>query len=212
MTEIQVISLIATLVGFAATVLNLVAFLREKDRSHTRAGLRILVLLALMTVVLFLPRLLPGPAHNLHQRLPAWSRPALAAWLNPTPALPGPNPVALQGTFSLDLQRNLLGGIDCLMARFQLVNVSALNLTITGYRVRFLKNGQSTHSFQRLLPQPWLLTASAHAQREVELDPSIRDVWVEGLNQDSKGEITMEITWEGRDSEGRPVQAISSQG
>jgi hypothetical protein len=74
MTEIQVITLLATMLGMTATVLNLVAFVREKDRSHTKAGLSALALLVLVLAVGFLPRYAPDTARSFVSALPQWGR------------------------------------------------------------------------------------------------------------------------------------------
>lgn len=212
MSEFQVMTAVTALIGFVATVLNLVAFVREKDRSHTKAGLRVLALMAVLLGVLFFPRYAPGAAGQLAQRLPVSLKPVLGPWLEKRAPAVAPLPVAVQASFTLDLRRNLLGGIDCLMAHFQFHN-SGQPTVISAYQVRYLQpDGKVTHSFDRLLSPPIDLAAAGQNQREVELDPSIRDVWVEQLDREASQRLRMEIVWQGRDAAGNTVEARASNG
>jgi hypothetical protein len=220
MSEFQVITLVVSLVGFAATVLNLVAFFHEKDKTHIRSGLRVLAGVAVLAALLFFPRYAPASARGLAGRLPASAREVLGPWLQgPAPASPAPaaspEPEVrpLQGSFTLDLRRNLLGGIDSLMAHFQFSNLTSGSIRISAYRVRYLdREGQTRHSFYRVLSAPLQVEGHAHSSQEVELDAEIRDVWVNGLEREASQRDKMEITWEGLDSQGRPFQASSSNG
>ena len=214
MSEIQVLTVVAGLIGFTATVLNLVVFVREKDRGHLKAGLLVLTLLGLGATALFLPRLLPGGARALADKLPEGPRRLLSPWLTPA-AVASPTPVEtappVQGSFTLELKRNLLGGVDSLQARFQFANLSSSEARVTAFRVRYLdRSGQITHSFYRVLPTALSVAGQGHLQQEVELDPEIRDVWVAGLDREESERDRVEISWEGQDGQGRRFE-ISSQ-
>ena len=226
MSEFQAITLLVTLVGFVATILNLVAFFREKDKSHVRAGLKVLLVVVVMLALLFFPRYAPGPARQLSVRLPASARRVLEPWLQPsttpTPVLLAevtPSPQAtqdaapLQGSFTLDLRRNLLGGIDSLMAQFQFSNLTSESARVTAYQIRYLDpKGQCTHSFYRVLSQPIEIGAQAHDQKEVEMDAEIRDCWVAGLDREVAERDRVEVTWEGLDARGHRFKLTSSNG
>lgn len=208
MSEIQVITVVVGVIGFVATVLNLVAFVREKDRGHLKVGLRVLALMALGLAVLFMPRLAPGGAQTLADHLPAPALRLLGPWLtpkaSPTPTAADTAAAPLQGSFTVELKRNLLGGVDSLMAHFEFANLSPENARVTAFRVRYRDaSGQTTHSFYRVLPTAISLDGQGHAAQEVELDPEIRDVWVAGLGREEQDRDRMEITWEGHDSQGR---------
>lgn len=208
MSEMQILTVVAGLIGFSATVLNLVAFVREKDRGHLKAGLVVLSLLGLGATVLVLPRLLPGGAQALAGRLPDGPRRLLAPWLTPATPQLRVEPVEatappLQGSFTLELKRNLLGGVDSLMAHFQFANLTPDSARVTAFRVRYLNaTGQTTHSFYRVLPNALSVPGQGQLQSEVELDPEIRDVWVAGLDREESQRDRVEIIWEGQDGQG----------
>ncbi len=211
MSEIQVLTVVAGLIGFSATVLNLVAFVREKDRGHLKVGLVVLALLGVAATVLFLPRLLPGGARALAERLPNGPRRLLAPWLTPVAPVPSASPteasVPLQASFTLELKRNLLGGVDSLQSHIQFASLDQQEARVTAFRVRFLNPaGQETHSFYRVLPSAVSVPGLGHLAHEVELDPEIRDVWVADLDREENERQRVEISWEGQDSAGRPFQ------
>ncbi len=212
MSEIQILTVVAGLIGFSATVLNLVVFVREKDRGHLKVGLTVLVLMALAATTLYLPRLLPGGAQALAVRLPEGPRRLVKPWLTPTAATPAATatPVEappLQGSSTLELKRNLLGGVDCLMAHFQFSNLARESVRVTAFRVRYLDaKGRVTHEFYRVLPTAVSVPAQGQLQQEVELDPEIRDVWVAGLDREESERDRVEIRWEGQDAAGQVFQ------
>lgn len=210
MSDIQILTVVAGLIGFSATMLNLVAFVREKDRGHLKIGLAVLSLMALGASLLFLPRVLPNRAQALAARLPEGPRRLLAPWLTPTPAVSTPTPAVpemappLQGSYTLELKRNLLGGVDSLMAHFQFANLSSQSARVTAFRIRYLDSqGRPTHSCYRVLPTAFSVPGQGQLQQEVELDPEIRDVWVAGLDRQESERDRVEIRWEGQDAEGR---------
>ncbi len=213
MSEIQILTVVAGLIGFSATVLNLVAFVREKDRGHLKVGLGVLGAMALGATLLYLPRMLPGGAQALAARLPEGPRRLFSPWLSPTlaaspvPATPAVVAPPLQGSFTLELKRNLLGGVDCLMAHFQFANLAKESLRVTAFRVRYLDSaGKTTHNFYRVLPTSMSVPGQGQLQEDVELDPEIRDVWVAGLDREENERERVEISWEGQDAHGQVFQ------
>lgn len=200
MTEIQVLTLLATLLGLIATVLNLVAFFREKERSHVRAALTVLVLLGLGVAGLFHP-----------QVRARWESPGRSVPVEAT-ASPAPE-VALQGSFTLDLQRNLLGGVDALMARFHFHNPLDRVVKVTSYEVSWWDGqGRCRHRFERVLPESLGVANGASLQQEVELDPEIRDCWVAYQDLEPQQRDRMQIVWTALDSSGRTYRFSSSNG
>lgn len=210
MSEFQVVSLMISLVGLVATILNLVAFFREKDRGLVRTGLKILATLVVLLAVLFFPRIAPGPARQIAEQLPPSARTALTPWLLPRSASSetsqaslAENPPPMQGSFTLDLRRNFLGGVDSLVAHFHFSNLTSGAVRVTAYQFRYIdRAGACTHSFYRVLAQPVEVVALAHVAQEVEIDAEIRDVWVAGLGQELQERDRVEITWEGVDEKG----------
>ena len=65
------LTLIATTLGIVLTVLNLVAFVREKDRGHLRISVGLLLLMGAVAAVVTMPRYAPGPARQLAVYLPS---------------------------------------------------------------------------------------------------------------------------------------------
>lgn len=220
MSEFQIITLMISLVGLIATIFNLVAFFREKDRGHVRAGLKILFAMAALLGILFFPRIAPGPARQVSERLPQSARTALAPWLHPKPAtvdtaekVVAETPPPLQGSFTLELRRNILGGVDSLMAKFQFSNLSSGTVRVTAYQFRYVNRaGFCTHSFYRVMAQPVEVTSHHHTTQEVEIDAEIRDVWVAGLGHELHERDKVEITWEGIDEKGQRFKVVSSNG
>jgi len=177
MSEIQVLTVAAGLIGFSATVLNLVAFIREKDRGHLKVGLIVLALLGVAATVLFLPRLLPGGARALAGRLPNGPRHLLAPWLTPVASVPSATPtvVPLQASFTLELKRNLLGGVDSLLAHVQFASLAQQEARVTAFRVRFLDPaGRETHTFYRVLPSAVSVPFLLHVKPQPPSPSSIR--------------------------------------
>lgn len=216
MSEFQVITAVATFIGFVATVLNLVAFFREKDKGHVRAGLFVLAALMALLGIVMLPRLAPGVAQSAIAYLPQPAANALQGWANPNPAPAAVTPTAepappLQGSFAIELHRNLLGGIDALMAKFQFSNISRDSLRVTAYQVKLREPGGAVaHSYYRVLSQPVVVDGQGSAEQEVELDQEIRDRWLAWQEQQPHGPV--EITWEAHTPSGQRFRISSSNG
>lgn len=208
MKPLEVLTLVATMLGVVATVLNLVAFVREKDRSHLKFGGLVLLGLALAAVVVFLPRLAPATTASLAGRVPAL-RPWLA-WTSPGAAPPAPAPApqdpgpAMQGSATVDIRRNFLGGIDALVASFRIVDLSGRGGRVTAWRVGIQeREGEPLRTFERVLDQPVQVPPGGTASTQVELDPEIGDRWLARREAEKPGRL--EIHWSGQDAEGNPL-------
>lgn len=224
MSDFQVLTVLATLLGIVATVLNLVAFVREKDRSHTRAGFHLLLILGVALGLFCLPRYAPGTARSLVAALPASAAPVLQPWLATAPsstpaaaavemAPPVESKPPLLGSFTIEIQRNMLGGIGALVSNFQFSNPSTQSVQVTAYHVRITrKSGETAHSYDRVLSEPVLVDAGATAKTQVELDAEIRDQWVAREDQEAAERGPIEITWECQSAGGQPFVLKSSNG
>ena len=224
MSEFQVLTLVATLLGITATALNLVAFVREKDKSHTRAGILFLFLLVMLVGLFFLPRYAPNAARRIVSGVPASVAKSLGPWLNSSSSLSNPQastsvvvaepptPTVL-GSFTIKIDRNLLGGIGALLSDFQFSNSSEQTVRVTAYHLRLTPQvGDTPRSYDRVLDEPLTVGPGANGKTQVELDAEIRDQWVarEKLEAADRGPI--EISWDFQDAEGRLFRVTSSNG
>lgn len=211
----EVLTLVATVLGVVATVLNLVAFVREKDRSHLKAGMIVLLLLGLAAVVVFLPHLAPRTTASVVGRLPAPTAAALQPWLasgSPAPATAPPAEApaprverpAMQGSATVDIRRNFVGGIDAIVGSFRFVDLTGRGGRVTSWRIGIQeKDGEPLRSFERVLEEPVQVPAGGTASVQVELDPEIGDRWLARREAETPGR--MEIHWQGQDADGNPV-------
>lgn len=206
MKPLEVLTVVATTLGVVATVLNLVAFVREKDRSHLKVGLVILLALGLAALTAFLPRLAPASTRAVAARLPAAA--ALQPWLAQAAA---PQPVTapvleetMQGSATVAIRRNLLGGIDALVGDFRFVDLSGRGGKVTSWRIGIQeRQGEPLRTFERVLEEPVAVPAGGTASVQVELDPEIGDRWLARRGAEQPGR--MEILWRGLDADGNPV-------
>lgn len=219
MSDFQVLTLLATVLGLVATAMNLVAFVREKDKSHTRAGLSFVFLLAVLVGVVLLPRYAPQSARQLVEAMPDSLGDRLQPWLNGPATRTAPNSVAavesqpMLGSFTIEIQRNIFGGIGALVSNFQFSNSGPQVARVTAYHVSITpKVGDAPRNYDRVLSEPLLVQPGGTAKTQVELDAEIRDQWVarEGLEPTQRGPI--EILWECQDQSGAAFQLSSSNG
>lgn len=215
------VTMLATLLGLIATVLNLVAFVREKDKSHTRAGFGFLFLLAVVLAVGLLPRYAPQTARRLVSAMPGSVAAVMQPWLSTGGAEKADAKVAVAnaadpgmvGSFTIEIQRNFLGGIGALVANFGFSNTSAQSVRVMAYHVRIThKVGETARSYDRVLTEPLVIAASSTGKTQVELDAEIRDQWVarEGLEAAERGPI--EVSWDCQDASGHHFRLTSSNG
>jgi hypothetical protein len=221
MSEFQVVTALATLLGITATVLNLVAFVREKDKGHTRAGLAVLFLLVLVLAILFLPRYMPRAARGLASAVPASIGRALEPWLASgssrgserlAPAVQDAS-AGMLGSFTIEIQRNLLGGIGALVSNFQFSNPADRAVRVSAYHLRITRQtGEAAHSYDRVLAQPLTVPAGGTAATQVELDAEIRDQWVAREELEAAGRGPIEVSWECQSLSGQSFRLTSSNG
>lgn len=215
MTEIQVVTLVATLLGMTATVLNLVAFVREKDRSHTKAGFSALLLLVSVLAIGFLPRYAPDTARALVGAMPEQVGGVMQPWLSSASSAAATTATsdAILGSFTIEIQRNLFGGIGALVSNFQFSNPGQHAVRVTAYHVRLTRKlGEPARSYDRVLSTALTVPANETAGIQVELDAEIRDQWVsrEQLEPAERGPI--EISWDCHDAAGKTFRVASSNG
>lgn len=218
MSDFQVLTVLATVLGLIGTAMNLVAFVREKDRSHTKAGLSFVFLLAVLVGVLLLPRYAPDSARRLVGALPDSMEGRLQPWLSgaaapTTPVVQAPPASPVLGSFTIEIQRNMFGGIGALVSNFQFSNPGRGAVRVTAYHVRISpKPGDAPRNYDRVLTEPLLVPAGGTARTQVELDAEIRDQWVarEDLEPTQRGPI--ELLWECHQEDGASFQLSSSNG
>lgn len=209
MKPVEILTLTATCLGLVATVLNLVAFVREKDRSHLKAGASVLLLLFLLGGLVVLPRLAPRTTAALAERLPGPAVRALAPWLHQgggIPAVSAPAaPQGMQGSATIHIRRNFLGGIDALVASFRFVDLSGKGGRVTAWSLDLQEQeGGPAYSFQRVLESPAAVPPGGTAEVEVELDSEIGDRWLARREAEKPG--GMAIRWDGQGADGTPVE------
>ncbi len=213
MKPVEILTLTATSLGLVATVLNLVAFVREKDRSHLKVGGTVILLLAVGGGLLLMPRLAPSTTGALARHLPDRAVRFLDPWLHPggppeaPPAAPAPEPArpGMQGSATLEIRRNLLGGIGSIVAVFRFVDLSGEGGRVTAWNLDLREREDGPlYSFSRVLETPLTVPAGGTATVEVELDAEIGDRWLARRQAPNPG--GMDIRWDAQDSRGTPFQ------
>ena len=144
--------------------------------------------------------------------LQGWAKPSTPT--QPAPPAPLPNePPPLQGSFAIEIHRNLLHGIGSVVANFTFSNLADQAARVTAYHIQIVeKKGEAAHSYDRVLPEPVEIGAHGTAKAEVELDPEIRDHWVAWRDVDAAERGAIEIRWEAQDAQGRRFTWSSTNG
>ncbi len=213
MKPVEILTITATCLGIVATVLNLVAFVREKDRSHLKVGGTVILLLLVLGGLLLLPRLAPSTTSALAGRLPDRAVRFLGPWLDqagpgaPDVTAPTPEaaPAGMQGSATIEIRRNLLGGIGSIVASFRFVDLSGEGGRVTAWSLDLQEQADGPHySFSRVLETPVTVPAGGTATAEVELDSEIGDRWLARREAENPG--GMEIRWDAQDQGGQPFQ------
>ena len=215
MNEFQILGLVASVLGIVTAVFNLVAFVREKDRGHLRASIVALVVLGMIVGVFAFPHVAPTQARRLASVLPAPVGAWMAPWLAPETPGPLPSPrvaslptssaPTLQGTCQVEIRRNLLGGIDSVVAVFRFADLSNRGGRILSYRMKLQATpGAAIERFTSVLDAPVVVAPGGTAKVEIPLNGPIRESWLTRHKEKSRGQG--EMTWQGLDGEGRKVE------
>lgn len=191
-----ILSLIATCLGIFLSVLNLVVFLKEKDRSHVRTALLITSLGALLIGLITLPRFAPGVAEKMAHQLPP--HPWVQAWLGQSSEQPAPT---LAGSLTPEWQHNLFGGISGLKLICQFSSTTPARTRVLSYRLKVATSqGETPRTFDRVLSEPVVVEAGATAKAEIDVDGEILDAFLKRLDNEHPGAI--EVTWTAADERG----------
>jgi len=199
------ITIIVGLLAALWTLIQIIAFVREKDPSHLKIAL--VLLLVLIGGVFALRHL--GPKH-----ISLFSR---AGSPKPVPAsTPLPTPVPqkrgeVKTSFVIDIRRNLLGGLNdigaiCTFAETGGVEVEAVAYTIT---IRYLDSPSDspeaalTRTFERTLPERITIPADQTVEKRIVFDREIGDLVQKYDKSGNTGAIT--INWMMKDEKGNPV-------
>jgi hypothetical protein len=202
------LTLIATTLGIVLTVLNLVAFVREKDRGHLRIALGMLFLIGAVAALVTLPRYAPGPARQLAVYLP--SEQLKLRWLNQghETVVSGPS-TPVQGSFTIETRHNMFGGISGFAVKFGFSEATGTGARVLGYRMRIQEEqGQDSHSFERILPESLALTPGQTTWLELDLEPEIVDALLQRMDAENPGSI--EVIWNAVDASGRSFSFSST--
>jgi len=213
MKPVEFLTITATCLGIVATVLNLVAFVREKDRSHLKVGGTVILLLLVLVGLALLPRLAPSTTDALARRLPDRAVRVLDPWLGQadssapvaTAPTPEPAPPGMQGAATIEIRRNLLGGIGSIVASFRFLDLSGEGGRVTAWSLDLQEQAGGPHyNFSRVLETPVTIPAGGTGTAEVELDKEIGDRWLARREAENPG--GMEIRWDAQDQQGQPFQ------
>lgn len=223
MSAIQILGLVATVLGIIVAVFNLVTFVREKDPGHLRAGIITVAVLALAVGVLAFPYLAPGAARRMAAGLPSSLRPWLGAWLAPeasaptaavspptpssSPSVAASEPAApsMQGTGQVEIRRNLLGGIDTVVAVFQFADLSNRGGRILSYEIKLQSTpGGAVEAFRAVMETPVTVEPGATAKVEIPLNGAVRELWLARHKEKTRGRG--EVRWYGLDADGRKIE------
>ncbi|MCE7870162.1 hypothetical protein DYH09_07270 [bacterium CPR1] len=205
-----VLTLIATCLGILLSILNLIVFLREKDRSYLKLALSVVFLGGALVTCLTLPGFAPDLARHLARQLP--DHPLVRIWLSQAGSSEhASSDSPLRGSFTPELQHNLLGGISGLKLKFQFVSLHSVRARVLGYRLRIEpEQGQGEESYERLLSEPLMIEPRDTGLAEVEVDREILEAYFRRMDAASPGKIS--ITWQGTDEQGKSFDFTAEGG
>ena len=223
MNDIQLLGLVATVLGIITAVFNLVVFVREKDPGHLRAGIAAVLVLAVVLGIVAFPHIAPGLARRMAASLPASMKSSVGSWLSPVAASPPPaaTPAAtassiaspapaerpapsLQGSAQVEIRRNLLGGIDAVVAVFRFADLSNRGGRILSYDLDLQSTpGSDVEACHAVLEAPVIVAPGATAKVEVPLNGPVRERWLARHKEKTRGRG--EVRWQGLDADGRKI-------
>ncbi|GMU52211.1 MAG: hypothetical protein AMXMBFR33_13570 [Candidatus Xenobia bacterium] len=196
-----VLTLIATCLGIFLSILNLIVFLREKDRSYLKLALSVVFLGGALVTCLTLPGFAPDLARRFARQLP--DHHLVRLWLSQAGSGEHPPDASpLRGSFTPELQHNLFGGISGLKLKFRFVSLHSVRARVLGYRLRIEpERGQAELSYERLLSEPLVVEPHETGLVEVEVDREILEAYFRRMDAANPGRIS--ITWQGADERGQ---------
>lgn len=205
-----VLTLIATCLGIFLSILNLIVFLREKDRSYLKLALSVVFLGGALVTCLTLPGFAPDLARRFARQLP--DHQLVRLWLSQAGSSEqAGSAVPLRGSFTPELQHNLFGGISGLKLKFQFVSLHPVRARVLGYRLRIEpEQGQGEHSYERLLSEPLVIDPHATGLAEVEVDREILEAYFRRMDAPHPGRIS--ITWQAADERGQSFDFSTEAG
>lgn len=217
----DILGVVATLLGIVTAVLNLVVFVREKERAHIRTGLVVLFLMAVVGAGALFPRYAPGAAHRLARMLPRGIARSVRPWLEPGVAVGGatvatgtspvtvPAEAVMRGTFDIRIRRNLLGGIDAVVADCQFADLCGRGGRVLAWRLALSPTPESpVRQYDGVLDAPVVLRPGATAHVTFELKGEAREAWLAWHAQKGRGPLKM--SFQGLDSTGHAVNIFGA--
>jgi hypothetical protein len=122
----------------------------------------------------------------------------------------------LKSSFVIDIRRNVLGGINDIVARCTFAEVGNSDVEIFSYTitVHYLDSPEDpadkalTRSFERTLKDRIAVKADTTVQKDIALDRETGDVVLKSRKSKSVGWIT--ISWTGRDGAGNEISSQST--
>ena len=213
MSEIQILTLVASLLGILGGLANLVTFAREKEKGHKKAVLILLTLLVTALSLLLLPRYAPQFAARCVAALPQNVRPHLSWWVAPAAAAPLPA-TTLHASFSLEVDRNLLGGTSALQCLQRFSNTGNTPVRVHGFEIEISPalDGSGTRKFSRVLAEPVLVPSAGTLDHKTELDEEIRNAWFDWSHTDPANRGGIRIRWQAQDAQGHLFETAAHNG
>ncbi|MHC9539531.1 MAG: hypothetical protein AB9903_08425 [Vulcanimicrobiota bacterium] len=134
----------------------------------------------------------------------------------PLPSTPAAARGEVKSSFLIDIRRNMLGGINDIVAKCTFAEVGNSDVEMVSYAVsvHYLESPDDpvekavTRSFDRTLKDRIAIKANTTVQKELTLDREIGDLVIKSRKSRSIGWIT--ITWIGKDSAGNEISSRST--
>lgn len=150
------------------------------------------------------------------QGIPGGSEVSSPPPLPSSPAAAGAARGDVKSSFLIDIRRNMLGGINDIVAKCTFAEVGNSDVEMVSYAVsvHYLEAPDDpvekavTRSFDRTLKDRIAVKANTTVQKELTLDREIGDLVIKSRKSRSIGWIT--ITWIGKDSAGNEISSRST--
>ncbi|MGV8119138.1 MAG: hypothetical protein AB2L14_05165 [Candidatus Xenobiia bacterium LiM19] len=156
------------------------------------------------------------PSSAPSQGVPAGSEISSSPPLPPAPTSAGTGRGDVKSSFLIDIRRNMLGGINDIIAKCTFAEVGNSDVEMISYAVsvHYLESPDDpvekavTRSFDRTLKDRIAVKANTTVQKELTLDREIGDLVIKSRKSRSIGWIT--IAWIGKDSAGNEISSRST--